>query len=49
MDLDGNTINIWDSINKAAIETNSIRTKIVTCCKGKRKTHNKYKWKYYEN
>lgn len=48
MDLDDNIINIWDFIHEAANETNSCASKIVAVCKGKRKTHNKYKWKYYE-
>jgi len=46
--LDGKTIKIWDSINEAATNTNSINSKIISCCKGNRKTHNKYKWEYYE-
>ena len=48
MDLEGNLIKIWDFIQQAANETNSIPTKIVACCKGRNKTHNGYKWKYYE-
>ena len=46
-DLNGNIIKIWDSILEAEINTNSSSSKIVCCCKGKRKTHNKYKWEYY--
>lgn len=49
MDLDGNIIKIWYFIHQAVDETNSSATKIVACCKGKRKMHNKYKWKYYED
>lgn len=48
MDLDGNIIKVWNSILEAELGTNSSSSKIVSCCKGNRKTHNKYKWKYYE-
>jgi len=48
MNLDGETIKIWDSILDAEKGTNSRSSKIVSCCKGNRKTHNKYRWKYYE-
>ena len=46
LDLDGNIIRNYYSIEEAARRTNSIPCKISTCAKGKRKTHNKYKWKY---
>lgn len=45
-DLDGNLIKIWDFIHEAADATKSEATKIVACCKGRRKTHNGYKWNY---
>lgn len=48
MDLEGNNIEIWDSIHQAANETCSSATKIVACCKGKRNKHNNFKWKYYD-
>jgi len=48
LDLEGVELKIWGCISDAAEETNSIKTKIVACCRGRRKTHNKYKWKYYE-
>lgn len=48
MDLDGNEITVWDSIIDAAENTNSLSTKIIRCCKNKQKTHNNFKWKYYE-
>lgn len=48
LDLDNNVIKIWSSILEAEMQTNSSSSKIVSCCRGKRKTHNKYKWKYYE-
>lgn len=41
-------IKTWDSILEAEKETGSSSTKIVACCKGNRKTHNGYKWCYYE-
>lgn len=45
-DLNGCLIKVWDYIDEAAKATNSVSTKIVACCKGKRKTHNGYKWSY---
>ena len=48
MDLDDNVINIWEYIHQAAEETNSSDSKIVSVCKGNRKTHNKFKWKYFD-
>ncbi len=46
LSLNDEFIKEWDAIELAAIETNSIRTKIVAVCKGRRKTHNNFKWKY---
>jgi hypothetical protein len=48
LDLNGNVIKKWDYAKLAASETNSLSSKIIDCCRNKRKTHNKYKWKYYE-
>ena len=48
-DLNGITIKIWDCIFDAENATNSRSSKIVACCKGKRKTHNKFMWEYYNN
>lgn len=44
--LDGKLIKIWDSIIDAEKGTNSTSSKIVAVCKGKRKTHNNFKWEY---
>ena len=44
--LDGKLIKIWDSILDAEKGTNSSSSKIVLVCKGKRKTHNNFKWGY---
>ena len=44
--LGGDEIKIWDSILDAEHDTNSSSSKIVCCCKGTRKTHNGFKWKY---
>jgi SAM-dependent MidA family methyltransferase len=44
--LDGKLIKIWDSILDAEKGTNSSSSKIVLVCKGKRKTHNNFKWEY---
>lgn len=46
-DLNGVILKIWNSILEAEIETKSSSSKIVSCCKGNRKTHNKFKWEYY--
>ena len=45
-DLDGNIIKKWGSIQEAALTTNSTNSKIIACCKRKRKTHNNFKWDY---
>lgn len=47
LSLTGELIKIWDCVLDAEKATNSSSTKIVSCCRGKRKTHNKYKWEYY--
>ena len=46
LSLNDDFIKEWEYIELAAIETNSLKTKIVAVCKGKRKTHNNFKWKY---
>ena len=46
LDKQENVIEIYDSMTKAAKDTNSLISKICLCCKRKRKTHNNYKWKY---
>ena len=46
--LNGELIKTWDSILEAEKNTGSSSSKIVSCCKGKRKKHNNFKWKYYE-
>ena len=46
LSLDGELIKIWDSIIDAEKGTNSMSSKIVLVCKGKRKTHNNFKWEY---
>jgi hypothetical protein len=46
LDLDGNLIKVWGSILDAENGTNSSSSKIVSVCKGKRKTHNNFKWEY---
>lgn len=49
MTLDGEFINIWDSLTEASIKTGSSTSKVSLCCNGKRNIHNNFKWKYYEN
>lgn len=46
LNLNGEFIKEWDSILDAENGTSSSSTKIVSVCKGKRKTHNNFKWKY---
>ena len=46
--LDGNLIAIYESTGIAAKETNSIQSKISSCCIGKRKKHNGFIWRYKE-
>lgn len=48
-DLNDKIIRIWDCILDAEKGTNSSSSKIVVCCKGKRKSHNNFKWEYYDN
>ena len=48
--LDKNTnelIKIWDSLNEAEKKEGYHARCISACCKGKRKTHKRYKWMYY--
>ena len=44
---DNNEQKIYDLINEA-VKDGFIRSCIIRCCKGERKTHKKYKWKYAE-
>lgn len=46
--LSGKKIKIYDCIQHAAIKTNSKSSKIISCCKNKRKTHNNFIWEYYK-
>lgn len=45
-DLEGNFIKEWFGANEAARYINGNSGHIIAVCKGKRKTHKKYKWKY---
>lgn len=44
--LDGTKIDEFFSISDAARDTGSSVEKIVACCKGARKTHNGFQWRY---
>lgn len=44
--LEGKFIKTYDSITKAAQETNSRASNIVDTCKGKANKHNNYIWRY---
>lgn len=46
--LDGETINIFPSIQKASDETGVCRSKIVSCCNNKRLTAGGYIWKHLD-
>ena len=46
LSLDGELIKVWECILDAEKGTGSSSSKIVSVCKGKRKTHNNFKWKY---
>lgn len=48
LDLQGTLIKEWDSITEAEAATGVRRGNIWSCCVGKRKTANGYKWKYKE-
>lgn len=48
-DLSGNYIKTYNSIVDAAHETNSSDTKIVSCCKKERISHNNFFWQYEED
>lgn len=48
-DLQGNLLNIFNSIQEAAKETNSLDSKITLCCQGFRTSHNNYFWRYEDD
>ena len=48
-DLKNNLIKTFDSISKAAKETNTSKASIIRCCKDKQKTANNFIWKYLKN
>lgn len=45
-DLDNNLLKEWESISLASIETNTSKSSIIRCCKGKQKTANGFLWSY---
>lgn len=48
LSLDGKCIKIWDKAFTIEKTLNYSGSTILECCKGKRKTYKKFKWKYYE-
>lgn len=44
--LDGELINTFDSIKEAVNNTGFQKGYIIACCKGKKESYKKYKWKY---
>lgn len=49
LDISGNFIKLWDTINGCERETYFRAPKIIACCKGRNKTHQGYKWMYYSD
>lgn len=47
--MENNLIKTFDSISKAAKETNTSKASIIRCCKDKQKTANNFIWKYLKN
>lgn len=47
--LDGSFISEFVSLEEAARRTDSSSSKITLCCQFKRKTHNNFQWRYYED
>lgn len=45
-DLDGKLINTFASIKEAVNSTGFQKGYIIACCKGKKESYKKYKWKY---
>lgn len=46
IDLDGNTVKVWERIKEAADFLGVSSSNIVNCCKGKKKTTGGFKWAY---
>lgn len=46
--LDGNVVEVYNSIMEAARTNSCKNSSISMCCKGKIKQHHGFKWKYYE-
>ena len=49
MDLNGNTIKIWDELQYVQTELGFLKTNIVKCCRGKQLTAYGYKWDYTDD
>lgn len=49
LDTFDNIIKVWDSEHDAAKEINGSSMYILKVCRGKNKTHNGFKWKFYED
>lgn len=45
-DLNNNFIKEYESATRASIENKCQQSKIIACCRGRRKTHYKFIWKY---
>ena len=47
--INGSKIKVFDTITQASESTNSNKSSIVSCCRGRYKTAGGYKWMYYED
>jgi group I intron endonuclease len=48
LDLEGNLIKRWPTINGCGRDGGFLACKIIECCKGRRKTHKGFRWMYEE-
>ena len=48
-DLQGNLLNVYNSLSEASRKTNCFASDICSCCKGKQKTSHNFIWKYTNN
>ena len=49
MTLDGNVVQVWDSITLASNTLNIVMSNISYCCSGKLNTAGGWHWMYYED
>jgi hypothetical protein len=49
MDLDGNTIKVWNTVKSIQEVTGFLRTNVIKCCRKKQITAYGYKWRYEDD